>query len=503
MKRIIVLCLTSVLTISCNSEEVKSTINPLPPTEGNDSPIDKEEEKPEVLTTLFTSTDKTLENTFQWAKQMALKYSHDGTDPVGPWYEAALPNRQAFCMRDVSHQTVGAQILGLSAHNANMLTKFAENITENKDWCSYWEINRYNRPAPEDYANDKEFWYNLNANFDVIQACLKLYQWTGNRLYLDNPHFINFYEKSLNEYIQRWMLSPDQIMNRPLYMNSPANFNPNNNFHTCRGLASYVENFPGLTASADLLASLYAGYKAYAEICALKGDKQSAQKCETTALQYRQILETKWWNNEKSHYYNFWTANKEFYDGEGSSYVLWFDISDNPERIRATMRQLLHQSWNVETTSYFPALFYRLGYDKDAYIRLVTLPQQERSSYPEVSYGILEGIAGGVMGITPAASERRISTLSRLRQETDQAEMKNVPIFGGYINIRHNGKQASQLENRTGSTIIWRASFAGEHPTLSVAGKEIQTTVTKDILGNTASYIDIEVTEGNKIQVNL
>lgn len=45
---------------------------------------------------------------------MVLSYAHDGTDSVGYWYEAALPQRETFCMRDVSHQSVGAQILGLS-----------------------------------------------------------------------------------------------------------------------------------------------------------------------------------------------------------------------------------------------------------------------------------------------------------------------------------------------------------------------------------------------------
>lgn len=57
---------------------------------------------------------------------MALSYVHDGSDPVGYWYEAALPQREAFCMRDVSHQSVGAQILGLAEHNKNMFGKFAK-----------------------------------------------------------------------------------------------------------------------------------------------------------------------------------------------------------------------------------------------------------------------------------------------------------------------------------------------------------------------------------------
>jgi hypothetical protein len=57
------------------------------------------------------SSDAKLVQAFQWAKSQALAYAHDGSDPVGLWYEAALPGRNSFCMRDVSHQTTGAAAL--------------------------------------------------------------------------------------------------------------------------------------------------------------------------------------------------------------------------------------------------------------------------------------------------------------------------------------------------------------------------------------------------------
>lgn len=85
----------------------------------------------------FTSNNPDLNTAFSWAKNKALSFAHDGTDPVGFWYEAALPNREAFCMRDVSHQTIGAKILGLSKHNYNMFLKFAQNISKEKDYCSW------------------------------------------------------------------------------------------------------------------------------------------------------------------------------------------------------------------------------------------------------------------------------------------------------------------------------------------------------------------------------
>ena len=158
----------------------------------------------------FKSNQPALNEAFQWAKKEALSYAHSN-DPVGAWYEAALPGRDAFCMRDVSHQSLGAAMLGLTDHNINMFQKFAINISESRDYCSYWEINKFNKPAPVDYKNDDDFWYNLPANFDVIYNCYRQYLWTGDSIYLNQPDFINFYEKSLNEYVEKWDLSYDKV----------------------------------------------------------------------------------------------------------------------------------------------------------------------------------------------------------------------------------------------------------------------------------------------------
>jgi hypothetical protein len=121
-------------------------------------------------------------------------------DPAGDWYEAALPGRQAFCMCDTAHQCMGAHMLGLTGYTHNMLHKFAENISESKDLCSYWEINRENLPAPADYLDDAHFWYNLPANFDILDACYRMYTWTGDQTYLNDPVFLNFYRRTVHEY---------------------------------------------------------------------------------------------------------------------------------------------------------------------------------------------------------------------------------------------------------------------------------------------------------------
>ena len=54
----------------------------------------------------FRSSDENLKKAFNWAKGQAYQHVGSNSDVVGPWYEAALPNRFAFCMRDVSHQSI-------------------------------------------------------------------------------------------------------------------------------------------------------------------------------------------------------------------------------------------------------------------------------------------------------------------------------------------------------------------------------------------------------------
>lgn len=454
----------------------------------------RSESKPETQLSseeiaVFTSTDTLLQKSYEWARKMALSYAHDADDPVGAWYEAALPQREAFCMRDVSHQTVGAHILGLAKHNKNMMHKFASNISEERDWCSFWEINRYNKPAPADYTSDSEFWYNLNANFDVMQACLKMYEWTGDTDYLNGEGFADFYARSVSDYIDRWQLQPEKIMDRPPYMNCPADFNIDNNFHSCRGLPSYVENFRGLTVGVDLLATLNGGYLAYSRISELNGDKKAAAEALEKAARYRELIDTRWWDVENSRFHTFWTAAKEFYRGEGIPFILWFNASDHPERLRACVDDILSSDWNVENMSAFPALFYQLGYNNEAYRYLTLLPTSDRSEYPEVSFGLIEGIVCGAMGVTPSASEKSIATLSRIADK--ECSVSNLPVLDGYISVNHKGMHETSIENNTSSDLIWRVSFQGCHSCIACDGRQLPALRSKDLKGNDISTVEI------------
>lgn len=449
----------------------------------------------------FSSSDTTVNNSYNWAKKMALSYSHDSLDPVGYWYEAALPQREAFCMRDVSHQSIGAEILGLKKHNKNMFTRFAENISESKDWCSYWEINRYNKPAPVDYESDSAFWYNLNANFDVMFACLKLFNWTGDSVYIKGAEFSNFFEKSMNDYIIRWGLAPDQIMSRGLFMNAPQPIDMENRFHTCRGLPSYVESFYDVTASADLIASAYAGVYAYAQMQDILGNQPVKTEYEHKAEAYRKLLDTEWWNDTTETYYTFRRNNKQVLHHESGPLLLWFNAAQDRGRIASTLANILLQEWNVENLSHFPVIYYKYNLNKEAYRYLNKLRTLPRADYPEVSFGVVEGIIGGYMGIAPNAATNKVITCPRLNKENDWAEVKDLPLLNGYMDVKHLSNSETQLKNNTSHTLTWKAMFRNTNPYCIVNSEKRPANTETDLLGNRLSYIEVEVRPGESINV--
>jgi hypothetical protein len=399
----------------------------------------------------FTSDDPVLVKGFAWAKQQAMVYVHRGNDPVGPWYEAALPGRSAFCMRDVSHQLVGAQMLGLADINKNLLTKFVSAIAESRDWCGYWEIDKWNRPAPVDYKTDQDFWYNLPANFDIIDACLRAYQWTRDGAYLKDPAFLNFYEKSLNDYVKRWDPDGDGLM-------EGTRSEP-----TRRGLSSYNEEKFG-KVGVDLLAGQYIGYRDYSEMLRLRGLVDEAADYGRRAEKLLIHLNTVWWDSKAGLYHHYIQQDGTWLDDEQMmSFLLRWDVVPT-ERAAPVLDHLLRvcQQSGVEMNTYYPLEFYRYGKHEQAYALLARLmaPELKRREYPEVSYAVLETLATGLMGIQPDAVHRTVTTTTRLTSATRWAELRDMPLFDGTITLRHEGISTSTLANNTRGDITWRARGA-------------------------------------------
>ena len=394
----------------------------------------------------FSSDDQALVKGFEWAKKQAMAYVFRGNDPVGPWYEAALPKREAFCMRDVSHQLVGAQLLGLADINKNLLSKFVAAIAESRDWCGYWEINRNNLPAPVDYKSDKDFWYNLPANFDIVDACYRAWLWTGDKTYINDPVFLNFYEKSLNEYVRRWDPDGDGLMEG------------NADSTSSRGLSSYNEEKYG-KVGIDLLAAQYIANLDYSKILALRNQAAQSKDYLERAEKIKDHINNGWWDTENKLYHHYIRYNGKWLDDKQMmSFLLRWDVV--PEsRAQAVVDHLISvvPQTGVEMNTYYPLETYRFGKAEDAYKLLVRLvsPDLKRREYPEVSYAAIEAYAMGLMGIQADAATRTIRTKSRLTSATGWAELKDMPVFDGTITVKHEGHLKSTLTNNTDNLIHW------------------------------------------------
>ena len=458
-------------------------------------------QKPSVT---FTSSDTALQTAFNRAKEMALSYKGKLGDPVGPWYESSLPPRFAFCMRDVSHQSIAAEILGLSAENRNMTSLFVNNISKSKDWCSYWEINKFGKPAAEDYRSDTAFWYNLNGNFDILTACWKLYSWTGDKTYINNPAYLNFYQKSTKDFIDTWVLQADSLLSRPSHPREQAGYNRKDAFHEYRGLPSYSEGVPHVKMGVDLVASIYRGLLSYSAMLRLNNQNEQAKTYEQKASRYQQHIENEWWDPNTSLYNTHFTDEKTFGKGEGETFLLWFDALKDSIRTEKTIAHLLSRDWNIENLSYFPYQLYRYGYGKEAnkYVLHLTNPATERREYPEVSFGVIQAIVQGLMGIEADAKSGAISTMYQGNDKTG-AKLNDLPILGGTIDVEHQGAAKTTLKNTGTAPIAWNAKFAGRFDKLMLNGKMVNAGRETSSEGIVYSYLKTRVMPGKNAVVSI
>lgn len=466
------------------------------------------------------SSDAHLVQAFNWAKKQAMAYVFDG-DPVGHWYEAALPGREAFCMRDVSHQCMGAQALGLARYNRNMLRRFAENISDSKDWCSYWEINRYNEPAPVDYENDAEFWYNLPANFDVLDACYRMYLWTGDQAYIGDPVFLNFYRRTVTDYVTRWALDLNHVMKRSRIMNIRGVFDPHGKFQTARGIPSYNESERNFVLGVDVLATQYDAYRDYAYIEAARGDADAADTYIKKSKEVKDLINGPWWDAKGHHFYAFLGLDHQLW-GEGDSDLLYRDAADGGPKAEAALQGLLrrikeHPSSGVEGESHYPEILYRYGVPDVAYSQIMDLtrPGRYRQEYPEVSYSVVGAIVTGLMGINVEPSspfnsttqgnfvEVVIKTLPSLTKQTAWAELRNLPIRQNVVDVRHEGLGKTTFTNVSGPSLIWQATFPGSHGKLLVNGQPMMAQTGTEPVGQMTSWVRIPVGAGDRVTVEI
>ena len=453
----------------------------------------------------FESSDPALVQAFRWAKVQALAYAHPESEPIGAWYEAALPGRDSFCMRDVSHQTTGAAALGLYAANHNMLKRFAASVAPQRDWAGYWEIDRTGRPSTADYVSDSDFWYNLPANFDVLDAVVRMWRWTGDESYLRGAEFQRFFEATTNSYISAWQLQPARILSRTRIMNRRLQ---TGRFVNSRGIPSYTEGRNDFNVGSDLLAAEYRALQSLQQMARQPPQLELSRSLQVSAVAVQQLIEQRAWSEAEGHFHGFFSESGNSF-GSGDAMLLYFNAIRLPRHLRGALDFIASpkywQQVGIEEESYLPLTLYRYGRSTDAYRILLDLsnPDKKRREYPEVSYSVIAAIVKGTMGLEPSedAGNDAIQTLSQLPDGPDFAELTGVAVKHNIVNLRHVGRSSSSLTNRSGPPLPWRASFPGIATRLQVNGKWMQAQQSSSPGGLTSSWVTVTVPPGSTVVV--
>jgi hypothetical protein len=471
----------------------------------------------------FESSDVQLVGAFAWAKAQATAYAFEG-DPVGPWVEAALPGREAFCMRDVAHQAMGAHALGMQAHLRNMLRRFAENVSSGRDWCSLWEIDRHNRPAHADYRNDEDFWYNLPANFDVLDTAWRMFLWSGDTAYLRDATLDVFYQRTVTDYVQRWALAPDAVMKRPRIMNRSAATDPDAKFANARGIPGYNEDTDDFVAGLDLLAAECAGLSAYGRILEARGDLAGARTWLRKAADVRALVNSTWWDEKAQAFYDHLTTGYVLgHRGPTAwnSAVLYWPVAADGVHLRKALDSLVMQisqsrSAPIEEQSHHPEVLYRYGVADVAYDQILDLSRKDRArrEYPEVPFSVVGAIATGLVGVSvdPVTPGRAgepleyfagesVMTLPQLTSATAWAELRHLPVRANDVTVRHQGTTATAFTNNSGPALVWRAALPGRLDELVVNGRRVKASRLTLPPGRDVSYVRVVVAPGTTAKV--
>jgi hypothetical protein len=419
-------------------------------------------------------------------------------------------------MRDVSHQTMGAYALGLAAQNRNMLRLFAQNVADSRDWASYWEIDREGKPSPADYQSDDDFWYNLPANFDVMSAALRMYQWTGDRTYIDDPAFAKFYDRTVSDYPKRWNLEPPALLTRSRIMNRRLS---TGRFVESRGIPSYTEGQKDFVTGVDLLAAEYRAFLLAAGLARAHDHNEAAKTFDSRALSIQSLIDNKIWDPKGHHFYGF-IRNDQTAFGAGDAWVLYFSASKDFSKLQGALgaikERLRVATPGIEEQSYLPETLYKYGATEEAYSQIHDLsrPARERREYPEVSYSIIGAIVTGMMGVDVTSSKQMkphdaspsdtvITTRSQLSSRTRWVELDHLPVRQNIINLRHVGSTSSSLTNVSGPALLWRPSFNGRSHFLMIDGKKVASHITADYQHRQMTTASVLVPQNSRIEVKM
>lgn len=433
-----------------------------------------------------------------------------------PSYWAGYAHRYAFYSRDMAHQMSGAHLLGLDCENFEMLKAFAGTSNEERKWYPVWAINFDGSIFDLDYWEvdekdflDKEdaFVREVPAVFELVEKGYKMYMWTGESRYIDDPVLWNYYTKALTDFIAL------HDTNNP---NGIAEGAIGGGIFW--GTATYNERGnEGLIEAGDGIACQYQAMSCYANMLEAKGETEKAKEFAQKASDLKQYFNTKWSVEEGTdEYIRGYNDKGEAFSGFGREQS-WFmpmkGITEPGERTNALLADLYEKCLdpntappNIEAISYLPDTFFPYGKNEEGWhfmkhiLSKIDEPHEMRAQgtngdYPEISYTVVSQTVEGLMGVTPNAPKHSVATISRLPEEIDWVALDHIAVGNNDIYVRHDGQTKSTLKNNSGDKITWEVQFEGQYPSIRVNG-ETSKAYTKKVNGVTVTYQCVDVYPG-------
>ncbi|MGB3627863.1 MAG: hypothetical protein WBA18_00105, partial [Terracidiphilus sp.] len=362
---------------------------------------------------------------------------------------------------------------------------------------------------PVDYKNDHDFWYDLPASFDVMDACYRQWQLSRNDAYLDEV-FLNYYEHTITDYVKAWDHKGDGLLE---HLASDGHM----------GIATYEEDLQNqILVGTDLIAAQYAAYRAYAAILRARARPHAAEFDEK-ADHLKNLYNNHWWDASHQRYFaaigEDGKFNADLKEGDGRCTLelpLYYGLTTAGPRTEA-MLDIMEKRLNTDLTapngviggvegrSYMPDIFYKYGRSRAGYSALTALmdPNLKRREYPEVSYTVIGNLCTGLMGISASSIANAIETLPQLTPETSWAALHHAPVGMNSISVRHTGLSASTFINESGPELTWHAGFPAKSATLVMNGRKVAVKVRTRAGGSTESYVQVRVKPGETCTVSV
>ena len=476
------------------------------------------------------SSNKKLEQAFNWAVDMALSHVQTGKSGVVdkwekgpgsgnisyiPCYWGGYNSRTAFYSRDICHQVVGGHLLNLQTENFTMLREFAKTSTAERKWYPLWALNFDGSPFKLDHRSDTDFVREVPAAFELVDKAYQLYLWTGDKNYLEDEALWNYYSRIVDEFIS---LHDNRIPNCVAEGDGSGDI--------FKGSATFNEEWDiPLVEAGDGIACQYRALLAFAMMSKDRNNEKLYNEYKAKTENLKNYFNKEWslkpGTKKLVRGYNLKGKALTNWGKENSWFMLIKGIADPSERtenyiafVDKSASSKKGRPSNIEARSYLPETFFNNNRIEQGWKWMediinnidIQFPVNKTigdGNYPELSFVLVSNVVEGLMGVEPNAPEEKLATISRLPVAIPDLLVKNINIGNSLFSLDHLGNKKTILTYQSGqNNFTWEVRFYGEHTVIKVNGKAKQTQQ-KELNGAKISFITEEIKPGETIEATI